>query len=87
MNNYNPINIIKEYGYSAQSTGLTEVQIILLTHKIKSLTQHFKFHKKDNHSRRGLVNMSAKRKKLLKYLKKTSSDRYLNILSLLNLKR
>jgi small subunit ribosomal protein S15 len=87
MNNYNKQDIIKRYGYEPKDTGLTEVQVIILTHKIKHLTIHFKFHKKDNHSRQGLLRMSSKRKKLLKYLKKTSQERYLNILSLLNLKK
>ena len=60
--------IVKKFGSNDQDTGSSEVQIAILTHRIRELTDHVKVHKKDNHTRRGLVQLVSKRKKLLKYL-------------------
>jgi len=85
MNTSSKVNIIEKYGYSLKEIGSTIAQIILLTHKIKSLTNHFKKHHKDHHSRLGLFKMTSKRKKLMKYLKynkKTHFEQTLNKLGL-----
>jgi small subunit ribosomal protein S15 len=68
-------------------TGSPEVQIALLTERITYLTEHFKTHVKDHHSRRGLHRLVTKRRSLLKYLKKTSLDRYRKTVSALNLRK
>lgn len=80
-------NIIKEFGSSEKDTGSSEVQIALLTHRIKQLTEHFKVHKKDNHSRRGLVHLVNLRRKLLDYLKRKDVNRYQAIIKSLGLRR
>lgn len=64
-------DIIEKFGNNSKDTGAPEVQIALLTKRIRELTEHCKIHKKDNHSRRGLVLMVSKRKKLMKYLRRT----------------
>jgi small subunit ribosomal protein S15 len=84
---YSKLDILSEYGYDKKNTGSSEVQVTLLTHKIKYLTMHFKHHKKDEHSRRGLLNMSSKRKKLLSYIKKNSLSKYKQILLKLGLRK
>ena len=61
--------IVKDFGKNNTDTGSTEVQVALLTKKINELSEHFKIHKKDHHSRRGLLGMINNRRKLLKYLK------------------
>ncbi|AZR72400.1 30S ribosomal protein S15 [Anoxybacter fermentans] len=68
--------IIKEYQISEGDTGSPEVQIALLTERINLLTEHLKVHKKDHHSRRGLLKMVGKRKGLLRYLKNKDIERY-----------
>ena len=83
----NKIDIIKKYGYDINSMGSSEAQVILLTYKIRSLTNHFRYHKKDEHSRRGLLKMSSKRKKVLKYLKNTDSKKHKSVLLMLNLRK
>lgn len=79
--------IITKFAMSKEDTGSPEVQIALLTERIESLSEHLKVHKKDNHSRRGLLRMVGTRRKLLNYLKKHREDSYLNILKTLNLKK
>jgi len=79
--------IIKEYGLSEADTGSTEVQIALLTARIQELTEHFKVHKKDHASRRGLLKLVGQRRKLLKYLMKTDLDKYRSLLEKLNLRK
>ncbi len=79
--------IIGEFGSSDKDTGSTEVQIALLTTRIKELTEHFKVHKKDHASRRGLLKLVGRRRKLLKYLKKTNLEGYRAILKRLNLRK
>lgn len=71
--------IVKEFGKDEKDTGKPEVQIALLTANIKDLTGHFKVHVKDNHSRRGLLQLVSKRKRLLKYLKNKDIERYRDI--------
>ena len=83
----NKIDIVQNYGYNENTMGCSEVQVILLTYKIRSLTNHFRYHKNDEHSRRGLLKMSSKRKKLLKYLKNKNLKRYKDILHALNLRK
>jgi small subunit ribosomal protein S15 len=68
-------------------TGSPEVQIALLTERINSLTDHFKAHVKDHHSRRGLLKMVGKRRRLLNYLRKKSSDRYMKLIEKLGLRK
>ena len=78
---------MKKYGRSKMDTGSCEVQVALLTSRINELTEHFKTHKKDHHSRRGLIRMVETRKKLLRYLEKESSDRYKKIIAELDLRK
>ena len=70
-----------------KDTGSADIQVALLTHRISQLTDHFKMHTKDHASRRGLLMMVARRRKLLDYLKRTSNDRYKALLEKLNLRR
>ena len=79
--------IVKKYGKSDKDTGSSQVQVALLTSRIRSLTEHAKQNKKDNHSRRGLVMLVSQRKKLLKYLRRTSPDSYLKITEELAIRR
>ncbi|SHE63519.1 30S ribosomal protein S15 [Clostridium fallax] len=78
--------IIKTYGRHEGDTGSAEVQIALLTERIKSLTEHFKTHKKDHHSRRGLLMMVGQRKGLLNYLYKQDIERYRAIIKKLGIR-
>ena len=80
-------SIIKEYGRGDNDTGSPEVQVALLTAKITYLTDHFKEHKKDHHSRQGLVRMVNSRRKLLDYLKSKDVERYRELISRLGLRR
>ena len=77
---------IAKYRASAEDAGSTPVQIALLTERINYLTSHFKGHDKDNHSRRGLLKMVGKRRRLLTYLKRTDVERYRQIISDLGLR-
>lgn len=79
--------IIETYKRDASDTGSPEVQIALLTERIKELTEHFKVHPKDNHSRRGLLKMVGKRRNLLNYLAKKDINRYREITSKLSLRK
>ena len=78
---------MKEHGTHAKDTGSAEVQIALFTEKIKELTEHLKTHKKDNHSRRGLLAMVSKRRRLLDYLSKKDHKRYEAVVKKLQLRR
>ncbi len=78
--------LISKYGKTEKDTGSSEVQIALLTEQIKKLTEHLKTHSKDNNSRRGLLKMVSKRKKLLNSLQKESVRRYNKLAKSLNLK-
>ena len=79
--------IIKEYATHEGDTGSPEVQIAVLTKRIKDLTEHFKGHKKDNHSRRGLLMMVNKRRTLLDYLRHKDGQRYLDLIAKLGLRK
>lgn len=79
--------LIAEYGRGEGDTGSPEVQIAILTQRIVTLTDHFKAHKKDNHSRRGLLTMVSQRRSLLDYLKNKDDARYRELLSRLGLRR
>ena len=79
--------VITDNARSEGDTGGAEVQIAILSERIANLTEHFKTHKKDNHSRRGLLKMVSQRRRLLNYLKKTDEDRYTAIIGKLGLRR
>ena len=79
--------IVDEYGKSPQDTGSTEVQIALLTARITDLTPHFQSHKKDHHSRQGLVRLVNQRRKLLDYLRSKDVERYRELIGRLGLRR
>ncbi len=79
--------VIKEFGTKADDTGSPEVQVAILTSRISTLTEHFKTHKKDNHSRRGLLKLVAQRRKLLDYLKAKDEARYQDLIGRLGLRR
>ena len=79
--------IINTYKREENDTGSPEVQIALLTERISELTEHLKVHKKDNHSRRGLLKMIGKRRNLLSYLSKKDINRYRDIVKKLNLRK
>ena len=80
-------DIIKEYGKSETDTGSTEVQVALLSSRIDHLTEHLKTHKKDHHTRRGLLMLVGKRKRLLPYLQNQDVQRYRDIIEKLGLRR
>ena len=79
--------LIKEYAIKDGDTGSPEVQVAILTERINFLTEHFKEHKKDNHSRRGLLRMVATRRSLLDYTKKKSDERYQTLIKRLGIRR
>ena len=79
--------LIKEHARAEGDTGSPEVQVALLTERITNLTEHFKTHAKDNHSRRGLLTMVNKRRSLLDYLKKVEMARYKSIIAKLGIRR
>ena len=79
--------VIKEFGTKEGDTGSPEVQVAILSSRIATLTEHFKTHKKDNHSRRGLLMMVAQRRKLLDYLKSRDESRYTALIGRLGLRR
>ena len=87
MDKARKLEIIKEYGRSEGDTGSPEVQIALLSERIKDLTEHLKVHKKDHHSRRGLLMMVGQRRGLLDYLQKVDIERYRAIVKKLGLRR
>ena len=82
----NKKEIIGTIGKDDKDTGSSQVQIALLTERIRDLTEHCKIHKKDNHSRYGLVKLVSKRKKHLKYLRKTNPDNYRKLLKKLKIR-
>jgi small subunit ribosomal protein S15 len=79
--------LIKDYATKTGDTGSPEVQVALLTERINSLTDHFKEHKKDNHSRRGLLKMVSQRRGLLDYLKSRDEARYQTLIKRLDIRR
>ncbi len=79
--------LVKEYATKAGDTGSPEVQVAILTERINYLTDHFKTHKKDNHSRRGLLKMVAARRSLLDYVKGKDDARYQSLIKRLDIRR
>ena len=79
--------LIKEYGRSTNDTGSPEVQIALLTERIRDLTEHLKVNNKDHHSRRGLLKMVGQRRNMLEYLKKNDIERYRAIIDKLGIRK
>ena len=80
-------SIVKEYGTKEGDTGSPEVQVALLTSNINKLQSHFQTNRQDHHSRRGLIRMVNQRRKLLDYLKGKSTERYVNLIKRLGLRR
>lgn len=80
-------NLIQQFRTHDGDTGSPEVQVALLTERITYLTEHFRTHAKDHHSRRGLLKMVSQRRSLLDYLKRKNLDRYRKIVSALNLRK
>ncbi|HRN19614.1 MAG: 30S ribosomal protein S15 [Trueperaceae bacterium] len=87
MNAEQKLDVVKQYGKDAQDTGSTAVQVALLTKRIQELSEHLQIHKKDHHSRRGLLMMVGKRKRLLTYLERTDYDAYKELIASLGLRR
>ena len=79
--------LMKEYATKEGDTGSPEVQVAILTSRISTLTEHFKTHKKDHHSRRGLLRLVSQRKKLLAYIKNNDLSAYANLISRLGLRK
>ncbi|MCY6382748.1 30S ribosomal protein S15 [Hoeflea prorocentri] len=79
--------LMKEYATKDGDTGSPEVQVAILTERITNLTEHFKGHKKDNHSRRGLLKMVSSRRSLLDYLKRKDEERYKKLIASLGIRR
>ena len=79
--------LVKEHARVANDTGSPEVQVAILTERIVNLTEHFKTHAKDNHSRRGLLMLVNKRRSLLDYLRKTDGQRYTDLIAKLGLRK
>lgn len=80
-------DLVKKYQVHASDTGSPEVQVAVLTERINDLTEHLKLHRKDYHSRRGLVLMASKRNKLLKYLANSDRTRYADLIGRLGLRK
>ena len=81
------VALVKDFATKAGDTGSPEVQVAILTERINYLTEHFKTHKKDNHSRRGLLTMVSKRRSLLDYLKSKDEGRYQTLIKRLEIRR
>ena len=79
-------NLINEFSKNKNDTGSTSIQIAVLSERIKNLTEHFKTHNKDNHSKRGLVALVNKRKKLLNYLSRKNKSEYSDLIKKLNIR-
>ena len=79
--------MISEFSNSKEDTGSPEVQVAILTNRITKLTDHFKSHKKDNHSRRGLLKMVSRRRKLLDYVRNKDEARYKDLIKRLGIRR
>jgi small subunit ribosomal protein S15 len=80
-------DLIRDYARSEGDTGSAEVQVAILSERIANLTEHFKTHKKDNHSRRGLLKLVSQRRRLLDHLKKSDQGRYQTLIERLGLRR
>ena len=80
-------DVISKFRLHDSDTGSSEVQVALLSQRIEQLTEHFKTHKKDHHSRRGLLKLVGQRRRLLDYLKRSNLERYRTVVSSLNLRK
>ncbi len=78
--------IVEKYGRDADDTGSTEVQIALLTERIRQLTEHFKTHSHDHHSRRGLLKLVGQRRRLMRYLNRQDHQRYVDLIQSLGIR-
>jgi small subunit ribosomal protein S15 len=87
ITNEQKLELIKKYGKNTKDSGTAEVQIAILTKRINDLTDHFTAHSKDHHSRRGLMMMVGKRRRLLDYLASKNIERYRNIIKELNIRK
>lgn len=87
VTNADKLELIKKFGKNEKDSGTTEVQIAILTKRINDLTEHFAQHKKDHHSRRGLMMIVGKRRRLLDYLAGKDISRYRNIIKELNIRK
>lgn len=87
INQAKKAEIMKEYQTKEGDTGSPEVQVAILTYRINDLNEHLKVHKKDHHSRRGLLKMVGQRRNLLNYLKEKDVERYRNLISRLGLRK
>ena len=87
LSNERKSEIISNYQLTGTDTGSPEVQVALLSERIAQLSEHFKSHAKDNHSRQGLLRMVNRRRKMLDYVKKKSADRYLELIERLGLRK
>ena len=87
LNKETKAKVVKKFGGNAKNTGSIEVQVALITERIKELTEHLKANHKDHVARRGLLVLVGKRKSLLRYLEGVDRDRYLKLISALNLRK
>lgn len=87
MTKEDKLEVVEKFGASGSDTGKTEVQIAMLTERIKYLTEHLRVHKKDHHSRRGLLKLVGQRRRLLRYLSKSDITRYREVIRELGLRR
>lgn len=87
INSEQKLESVKKFGVDDKDTGKSEVQVAILTSRINDLTQHLDMHKKDHHSRRGLIKMVAKRRKILNYLAQRDITRYRAVLAALSLRK
>jgi small subunit ribosomal protein S15 len=81
------VEVVKKFAQHEGDTGSPEVQVALMSERINYLTEHFKTHEKDHHSRRGLLKLVSQRRRLLDYLKKKNLDRYRNLINTLGLRK
>ena len=79
-------NYVEQFGKDANDSGAPEVQVAILTHRIRELTDHVKSHNKDHHTRRGLVQLVSKRKKMLKYIMRTNAESYIQLVKELSIR-
>lgn len=81
------VKLVEKFGGDAKNSGKTEAQVAILTERIVNLTEHFKTHKKDNHSRRGLIRLVSTRRRLLDYLKRKDVSRYQDVIKALKIRK
>ena len=87
LSNERKSKIISDYQLNGTDTGSPEVQVAILSERIAQLSEHFRVHSKDNHSRQGLLRMVNRRRKMLDYVKRKSADRYLKLIERLGLRK